>query len=224
MESILYQHFKYPFPIPTKYGVLFKKNKNKTNTHVWLRYRRLEWYYPAPVCKQSVIVAFSFNQRFPKDRSHIQKINKMQVLTCEWRFYCPKWSHFSWPEHTPILTKLGIYITAAEKYHNLLSPSISTTRWHYNQRKCILAYNSHILCCTFKNVIFTHSLNCIESGDTADGHFCQPFLSTNFAQNTKCPHCLPIGLSQWHETQVTTSPWATKAQWKNDKLTFSNSS
>ena len=35
---------------------------------------------------------------------------------------------------------------------------------------------------------------------------------------------LHIGLSEWHETQVTTSPWATKALWKNDKLTFSNSS
>ena len=32
------------------------------------------------------------------------------------------------------------------------------------------------------------------------------------------------GLSEWHETQVTTSPWATKALWRNDKLTFSNSS
>ena len=30
---------------------------------------------------------------------------------------------------------------------------------------------------------------------------------------------LHIGLSDWHETQVTTSPWATKALWKNGKLT-----
>ena len=28
---------------------------------------------------------------------------------------------------------------------------------------------------------------------------------------------LHIGLSEWHETQVTASPWATKALWKNDK-------
>ena len=48
----------------------------------------------------------------------------------------------SLPEHTPKLTKLGIYVTPAEKFHNLLSSSISTTRCHYNQGKCILAYNS----------------------------------------------------------------------------------
>ena len=31
---------------------------------------------------------------------------------------------------------------------------------------------------------------------------------------------LHIGVSQWHETQVTTSPWATKALWKNINLLF----
>ena len=35
---------------------------------------------------------------------------------------------------------------------------------------------------------------------------------------------LHIGLSEWHETQEATSPWATKALWKNDKRTFANSS
>ena len=55
------------------------------------------------------------------------------LLFFKWQFFCPKWSHFSLPEHTPKLTKLGIY---------LLSSSISTTRWSYNQGKCIWAYNS----------------------------------------------------------------------------------
>ena len=46
------------------------------------------------------------------------------------------------PEHTPKLTKLGIYITRAQKCHNLLSPFISTTRWCYNQGKCVLAIST----------------------------------------------------------------------------------
>ena len=40
--------------------------------------------------------------------------------------------------------------THDEKCHNVLSSSISTTRWRYNQGKCILAYT---LCRTFKNLI-----------------------------------------------------------------------
>ena len=55
----------------------------------------------------------------------------------------------------PKLTKLGIYITPARKIHNKLLSSISTIRWRYNQGKCVLAYNSHILCLTFKNCIYS---------------------------------------------------------------------
>ena len=50
-----------------------------------------------------------------------------------------------------------------EKLYNLLLLWISTTRWRYNQGKCILVYNPHILCHTFKNLISTHSVNCAES-------------------------------------------------------------
>ena len=42
-----------------------------------------------------------------------------------------------------------------EKWHNLLSSSISITMWHCYQEKCVLAYNSHILCRTFKNLTST---------------------------------------------------------------------
>ena len=99
--------------------------------------------------------------------------------------FCPKWSHFSLPEHTPKLTKLGIYVTPAEKCHTLLSSSISTTRWRYNQGKCILAYNSHILCCTFKNLISTCSLNCAESCDIGHAHFRRPLFSANLQNIAK---------------------------------------
>ena len=66
-------------------------------------------------------------------------------------------------EHTLKLTKFGMYVTPAEKFHNLLSSLISTTRCRYNQGKCGLAHNSQIFCCTFKNIISTRSLNCAES-------------------------------------------------------------
>ena len=92
------------------------------------------------------------------------------LLFFELPLFHPKLSHFSLPDHAPKLTKLGIYLTPAEKFHNLLSSSISTTRWSYSQGKCVLAYNSHILCCTFKNLIFTHSLNCPESCDIGQAH------------------------------------------------------
>ena len=66
-------------------------------------------------------------------------------------------SHFLLPEHTPKLTKLRMYVTPGKTFYELLSMGISTTRWHYNQGKCILAYNSHILYRTFKNLISTRS-------------------------------------------------------------------
>ena len=72
-----------------------------------------------------------------------------------WLLFLPKWLHFALPEHTPKFTKPGVYVTPAEKCHYLLSSSISTSRWNYNQGKCILAYNSHILCRIFKNLIST---------------------------------------------------------------------
>ena len=59
-------------------------------------------------------------------------------------FFIP--NHFSVPEHTPELTKLGMYVTAAEKFHNLLLSSISTSRWHYNWGKCVLAYLPRLSC------------------------------------------------------------------------------
>ena len=52
-------------------------------------------------------------------------------------------------------------------------------------------------------------------------------LNSNFLYillKTQSVAYLHTGLSEWHEPDVTTSPWATKALWKNDKLTFSNSS
>ena len=53
---------------------------------------------------------------------------------------------------------------------NFIIYLISTTKWRYNRGKCILAYNSHILCCTFKNLISTHLLNCAESRGTGHAH------------------------------------------------------
>ena len=103
-----------------------------------------------------------------------------QVLTCEvpivfqMTTFSSEWSHFSLPENAQKLTKLGIYVT---KFHNLLLSPISTTRWHYNQGKCFLACNSHILCCTFKNLISTRSLNCAESRHIGHAHFRLPFFS-----------------------------------------------
>ena len=188
---------------------------------------------------------------------------KLKTLL-QWGLFCPKWSHFSLPEHTPKLTKLGIYVIPAKKCHNRLSSSISTSRWCYNQGKCILVYNSHILCRTFKNLICTRSLNCAESCDIGPFHkfakcrkptfsnssqlfsqistkLCTQHLhyldspDKNLLKNVDIPNntqvvklnflyillkthsvgYLHIGLSEWHETQVTTSPWATKALWKN---------
>ena len=55
----------------------------------------------------------------------------------------------------PKLTKFGIYITPAREIHNQLLSSVSTIRWRYNQGKCVLAYNSHVLCRTFKNCIYS---------------------------------------------------------------------
>ena len=113
------------------------------------------------------------------------------LLFLWWRLFCPKWSHFSLPEHTPILTKLGVFVTPAEKCQNILSFGNSTTRWRCNQGKCVLAYNSHILDRTFKNLIFTRSMNFAESCDIGHAHFrwhflfsskiCKPTFS-NFSQ------------------------------------------
>ena len=78
-----------------------------------------------------------------------------------------------------------VYVTPAEKCLNLLSSSISTTRWRYNQGKCTLAYNSHIRCHTFKNLISTCSLNWAEFH-----HRPRPFPPTViFHKYTKC--CKP---------------------------------
>ena len=93
------------------------------------------------------------------------------LLFFEWWLFHPKWFYFSLPKHTPNLTKLGIYITPAKKCHYLLSSSISSPRWCYNQGKCVLAYNSHILCRTFKNLISIRSLSYAESSDTCHAHF-----------------------------------------------------
>ena len=52
----------------------------------------------------------------------------------------------------------------------------------YNQGKCVLAYNSHLLCGTVKNLICTHSLNCAESRDIGHAHFC--FFPANLGNDT----------------------------------------
>ena len=177
------------------------------------------------------------------------------------------------------ITHIYFVARSGEKFHNLLLSSVSTTRWHYNQGKCDLAYNSYLLCRTFRNLISTYSLNCAKFHDIGHAHFGLLFffwfflqirkilqnyffellpgdftnlhetlhttsvaspdkkvikrnlifqtilklLNDNFLYillKTKSVACLHIGLSQWHETQVTTSPWATKALWKNYKLLF----
>ena len=102
-----------------------------------------------------------------------------QVETCEgpiafWiTIFSPKWSHFSLPEHAPKLTKLGIYITPAKK---LFLSYISTTRWRYDQGKCVLVCNFNIVYSTFKNLISTPSLNCVESCHIGGAHFRLPFF------------------------------------------------
>ena len=172
-------------------------------------------------------------------------------------FHCLN-MHQNWP---------NLEYTHHKNCDNLLSSSISTTRWCYNQGNCILAYESHKLCHTFKNFISMRSLNCVESRHIGHAHFrllfiffhkfakcCKPTFSKSSQVFT--PMCtklctqhlwtlltkknikrilifqtilkllnnclyillktqsvayLHIGLSQWHETQVITSPWATKA-------------
>ena len=107
-----------------------------------------------------------------------------------------------------------------------------------------LVYISHILCHTFKNLISTCSLNCAEYHDIGHAHFrllCFSANSPTFSNSSQAISTiladdhwvdmqplsvayLHLGLSKWHETQVTTSTWAPMALWKNDKFTFSNSS
>ena len=65
---------------------------------------------------------------------------------------------------------------------NLLSSWIFTTRWHYNQGKCVLANTSYIICYTFKNLISMRSLNCAQSGDISHAH---P-LTIYFCKGAKC--------------------------------------
>ena len=62
---------------------------------------------------------------------------------------------------------------------SLLSSSVSTTRWRYNQGTCVLAYESHN-CCAFKNLISTRPLNCAASRGIGHAHF-RPF-----SKFTKC--------------------------------------
>ena len=60
----------------------------------------------------------------------------------QWWLFHPKWCIFhclNIPQNSP-------KVTPAEKCHNLLLSSISTTRWCYNQGKCVLAHNVHMLC------------------------------------------------------------------------------
>ena len=83
---------------------------------------------------------------------------------------------FSPPEYAPKLTKLGLYITTAEKFLNLLLSSIYTTRWRYNKGKCVLAHNAHVLCCTFKKHMSTCSVNYTEYCDIGHAHLCQSFF------------------------------------------------
>ena len=123
--------------------------------------------------------------------TNLHLLRPEQVLTCKVpivfvvTIFCPKWSHSSLPEHTPKLTKLEIYLTPAEKCHNLLPFSISTIRWQYNQAKCVLAYKAHILCRTFKNLISTRSLNCAESRDIGHADFSWPYFFRKFAKCRK---------------------------------------
>ena len=71
----------------------------------------------------------------------------------------------------------GKNIRLGKKYYNLWSSWMSTTRCCYNQGKCVLPYIvSHILDCTFKNLISTCSLNCLESCDIGHGHFYLTFF------------------------------------------------
>ena len=81
----------------------------------------------------------------------------------------PKWSHFSLPEHTPKLTKLGIYVTPAEKFQNVLASSISTTRWCYNQGKCIL----------FSKTLYPRIHWIVLNLVIGHAHFRFPFFSAN---------------------------------------------
>ena len=88
--------------------------------------------------------------------------------------YCFSNYQFFVPNDRIKLTKLGIYITSTEKFHNQVSSSISNTRWRFHQGKCILSYISHILYRIFKN-ISTHSLNCAESHHIGHCPFSPPF-------------------------------------------------
>ena len=91
--------------------------------------------------------------------------------------------------------------------------------------ECVLANNSHILSCTFKNLISTHSVNCAES--SGKGHpisayhffsllrkmsktyFFLPGDFTDLVQNRKCcisrQWCIQMTLNLGHYFNM--SPW-----------------
>ena len=71
----------------------------------------------------------------------------LQMIAFFTAWTCPK-THQTWNIQ---------YVTPAEKFHNLLSSSISITRWCYNQGKCVLAHNSNILCRTYQYNPYIHT-------------------------------------------------------------------
>ena len=119
--------------------------------------------------------------------------------------FLPQMIAFSLLGHTLRLTKLGIYITPAKKCHNILSSSVSTTRWRYNPGKCVLPYNSHILYRTFNDLIYTSSLNCAESRDVdtfPPTVFCSQIREMS---QTYFSELLPGNFTNLHETLHTVS-------------------
>ena len=85
------------------------------------------------LCRLIQYVIFS-NQTF----LFINHCWTQNIFSCSYcfsndHFFIP--NDFSLPEHAPELTKLGVKVTSAEKFHNPLSSSISTTRRRYNQVK-----------------------------------------------------------------------------------------
>ena len=67
---------------------------------------------------------------------------------------------------------------------SIVASSISTTRWRYNQGECVLAYNSYILCCTFKTLYPHIHWICAEFCDMGHTHF-HLFVFFKFAKGRR---------------------------------------
>ena len=125
------------------------------------------------------------------------------LLFFELPLFCPNHHIFhclNIPQNSPNLE----YIShLPKKCQNLLSSSISTTRWCYNQGKCVLAYNSYFV--THSKTLYPCVHWIVESSAI------DPFLPTIFSRKFAICHkptfseLLPGNFTYFHQTLHTAS-------------------